>query len=236
MTDRATVHPMRRLLSNRRGLLAGAAALVGAGLAKLGGPGRADAAHGTGISDETLIHLGQVNSTDGPTWLQADTTIGPTLGITNAGPLASLDRAAIEGSTGLAIDGVSAVRGFALGGSGRTFGLYGKNESATTDASGIKGVASAGATNGVWGQNTSTAANAAGVYGQATGTGTVNVGVWGRSESSNAGAIGTLGQVTAPNAPGTGVLGQSASGAGVLGVSTTGSGVVASSLNQYAMY
>src|SRR4051794_11889838 len=51
----ATAHPMRRLLSNRRGLLAGAAALMGAGLAKLGGPERAEATSGEPSTQGALI-------------------------------------------------------------------------------------------------------------------------------------------------------------------------------------
>ena len=54
---------MRGLLK-RRGLLAGAAALVAGGLAKVGGPGRADASHlatGSDFADRKAVHVGADN-------------------------------------------------------------------------------------------------------------------------------------------------------------------------------
>ena len=73
----ATRHPMRRLLSNRRGLLAGAAALLGAGLAKLGGPERAEAAHTA--SDRTTLHANVTNETTSITRIVGAPSGSPTI-------------------------------------------------------------------------------------------------------------------------------------------------------------
>ena len=53
----------------RRGLLAGAAALAGVGLAKLAGPGTAQAGHEV---PEDVFHLQQLNTTAASTILMAD--------------------------------------------------------------------------------------------------------------------------------------------------------------------
>ena len=64
-------HPMRRLLSHRRGLLAGAAALFGAGLAKLGTSERAIAGHDGG-TPEDVAHTGILNTSAARTAFRTD--------------------------------------------------------------------------------------------------------------------------------------------------------------------
>jgi hypothetical protein len=246
MSDRAaTTHPMRHLLSNRRGLLAGAAALVGAGLAKLGGPERARAAH-TG-SDEGVLHAGQSNTTTSLTGVHATFTSLPTLAVTNSSDLLFVTgHDAFQGIVGGTDPGAAGVLGMAIGTSGQNYGVVGTTRSATHNASGVRGFATAGATNGVWGENTSSDHGATGVYGLATHATSLTNGVYARSQSTHSGSNWVYGEVSDPNATGTGVQGRSAKGTGVRGQSTSGTGVfgvsqggvgvIATSTQSYAMY
>ena len=85
---------MRRLFSNRRGLLAGAAALVGAGLSRLTGPDRAEATHGvappgpTPGADTLALHVDSSNVGTDCTQLTS----------TGAGPQATLGALLLRGT------------------------------------------------------------------------------------------------------------------------------------------
>ncbi len=72
----------------RRGLIAGLAALAAAGLAKLAGPGRAEATHsplfGTAGADSIALHVGQTNPATAETILNR-TTAGTSLLVTTVG-------------------------------------------------------------------------------------------------------------------------------------------------------
>ena len=188
----------------RRGLLAGAAALVGAGLEKLTGPDRARAAHIA--SDESIIHAAAFNSTT------AVTTISTTG--------ASAFSAFSDGGHRSA-----GVRGAAMSLTFESYGVDGETQSPTTNASGVKGLAVRGVTNGVWGENTSPAPNATGVFGLAFAASSVNVGVWGRTQSTAAGAVGVFGEAPATSGTGSGMYGRAQGGIGVRGDSTDGTGV-----------
>ena len=207
----------------RRGLLVGAAALAGAGLAKLGGDDRAEAAHDG--SDEGFIHANAVNTTAATTTIVAAPAGSPVLSVrrSTTGVFPNAD----DAIQGLTVGGAAAVgvRGIAEAATGLNAGVAGENYSSTTNASGVRGLVGSGATNGVWGENTSTSNSATGVYGLASAAIGATVGVWGRSTSATAGATGTRGEATAPSGATIGVLGQVSSPAGIAVRGTGGSGI-----------
>lgn len=220
----------------RRGLLAGAAAVIGAGLAKLTTPGRAEAADGTpvivgGVAEGT-------NPSTSSTRIAAYLANNPALLVQNNrspftfGPLNSPDaiQAQVDTAVGVAIRGTNVGAGDGVTGESTAgMGVQGSTSATSINVSGVRGVATStnGVTNGVWGQNSSISGGATGVYGLAsTSTGAAGtVGVWGRSQSSHPSAIGTVGEITTSGATGTGIVGRSTSGNGVLGTSTTVPGV-----------
>jgi len=220
----------------RRGLLAGAAALATAGLAKLDGADRVKAAHFN--SDEAFIHAGAFNTTTNTTAIVATLSSGPSLAAANGGDTAyqSLE----DGIQGFSGGGnfTAGVRGSARASVGETFGVLGLTNSSTVNASGVKGQASSGATNGVWGQNTSTADTATGTFGLASAATGATVGVWGRSQSGTDGATGTRGEATAPSGATTGVLGRVSSPAGIAvrGIGGSGVGVFGGSGGNIGVY
>ena len=66
-------------VTKRRGLLAGAAAVVAGGLARLAGLGRAEAAHNstTDYTPESVLHADFVNTTASATIIKSDTGFTP---------------------------------------------------------------------------------------------------------------------------------------------------------------
>ena len=243
---------MRRLLSNRRGMLAGAAAAIAAlhGL-------RAEVVHAAalsgdsntvGVSGVTGTHTLSVNDATGVYGVATSTT-GGVVGVwgrtsssssnargvygecTNASSLAS----GVYGRIISTQNNASGVSGEAAGATGETFGVFGQTLSSTLNASGVKGQALSGVTNGVWGRNVSGANGATGVYGEADNLTTLNHGVFGRSKSTNINANGVYGEVTGSNAQGSGVRGRSIAGNGVRGDSTSGVGVQGSSISSYGL-
>ncbi len=192
----------------RRGLIAGVAALVAAGLAKLAGPGRAEATHaagGTPNADSLALHVGQTNASTGLT----------TLSGTGSGH--SVIHFIIDNVND---PGADALHGHASSGIGlrgdssSNVGVRGNSNS----SSGVVGVSQPSAV-GVANPPTP-----AGVYGVSSfntavrGDSGSNVGVFGSSDSSS-GVIGSSNSDP-------GVTGISTSDAGVLGVSGSGPGVV----------
>jgi hypothetical protein len=107
-------------------------------------------------------------------------------------------------------------------GAGGVPAILGQTSSASLNASGVKGVATAGVTNGVWGDSLSSSDGATGVFGFAEGTSGVTTGVWGRTVSPSLDARGVYGEALGLN--GIGVEGFCSSfGFGVYGQVTMGS-------------
>ncbi|HMF10496.1 MAG TPA: hypothetical protein VKJ00_15260 [Thermoanaerobaculia bacterium] len=104
--------------------------------------------------------------------------------------------------------------------------ILGQTNSASLNATGVKGVATVGVTNGVWGDNLSTSDGATGVFGFAEGTAGVTTGVWGRSVSSSFESRGVYGEGLTTMGRVYGVYGYSASpqpdSAGVRGLNDSG--------------
>ena len=171
----------------RRGLLAGAVALAGAGLAKLTGPGHAEAAHTT---PEDVLHADVVNTTTGQTEIHYTGVGLRALHVRSTNASYAFQATADNGGNGaVAVStGPNGIGVVGEGGDGLSFGVLGLTGGATANASGVRGLASSGATNGVWGENRSSADNCDGVFGLASAATGATVGVWGRSTSSTAGA------------------------------------------------
>jgi hypothetical protein len=211
----------------RRGLVAGAAALIAGIVARQAAqPVLAAPLSGDSTSAVTAGVTG-TNSTDRGTGV-----LGFASGTTG-------DGTGVRGQTASSGDGASGVFGLANASSGQVFGVFGQIVSPALNASGVYGVAQGGVTNGVWGENTGNALNACGVFGLASRTDTMNVsvGVWGRSQSKVDGAIGTFGETNATTSAGIGVSGRSASPAGI-GVKAQGGayGVYATASNLHGVY
>jgi hypothetical protein len=235
----------------RRGMMAGVAALAGAGLAKLLGPGRAEAGHdGTNV-----FHLGVGNNLWGTAHLSVAAPNGTALQVTNSGggsaaailaeiPLGSgsVDGFSVAGYHFGGGTGVVGFGGFAgMHGSSSQWGVYGDNSSTNTTLPPAGVAGNSVLEIGVVGRS----ANNTGVYGIAVGTGpnltvagvtgtsTTKIGVLGTStnESGLVGVSGGGGPGTVvAGAVGTsttriGVLGTSGSNTGVHGLSTSGHGV-----------
>jgi hypothetical protein len=232
--------------------MAGAAALVGAGLARLSGTEQAEATHtsgGTANSDSNAMHNDPVNFTSRDVGFLRVGAVGKDGGGTRVATIFPGAIAALAGS--LTSDGNAGRYGVlgAIGpstnrttvtlGDTATAGVWGINTAPAFAASGVKGLTLSGSTNGVWGEHQGIEANATGVFGTATATAAqgagATVGVWGRSLSAAAGAIGTYGEVTNPAATGIGVKGVSPSGPGVFGTSVTAYGVQGLSTNAYGI-
>ena len=188
----------------RRGLLAGAAGLFGAGLARLTGPGRAEAGHNntTTYTPEGVLHADVTNTTASATIIKSDSGFTPfmvqnTTADTPVGPCGIFAATSRENSGGQQGAGV-----FGLGTGGRGTGVAGLAE--VSDGIGVYGAAARKFI-------TEGGNPGSGVF----GFGPTN-GVAGRSDG--AGVRGT-------STPGTGVFGTSTSGVGSIGVSTSSVGV-----------
>jgi hypothetical protein len=107
-----------------------------------------------------------------------------------------------------------AVRGVKTGTTGTFPGVWGETESASANATGIRGFA----------LNTTSGAGSAGIYGKNFSTTNVNYGVYG--EAASVSGRGVYGLSTATTGEAYGVYGQSASATGVYGVSTAPAGNV----------
>jgi hypothetical protein len=189
---------------SRRALLTGAAALAGAGLAKLAGPDTAAAGHETGIAydTQTVMHVDVSNTTAGSTRILSDISGTAAFVANNDYPV-----------------GIS-----------RPDGILGRTSYTSSNCAGVAGTCEAAA-GGIGVQGAAKATNGTGVYGYA---GSVvpsevspgGVGVYGRGPNQ-----GVLGRCSAGVAvegeatTGTGVKGESASGAGIQGMSTSAAGV-----------
>jgi hypothetical protein len=104
----------------RRGLLAGVAALVGGGLARLSAAERTEAAHDLNIvyDPETVVHVDVTNTTTGTTAIRKNmpTNIGPAFVVQHtSAPAFTSDTDAIQAIIDAGLDGIAAVRGIAAG-------------------------------------------------------------------------------------------------------------------------
>ncbi len=185
----------------RRGLIAGLAALAAAGLARLAGPERAEAADGANVQVGAKVQGN--NPSSNPTWIEANVTGNPGLRVTNGS-------VPFSGSLAPSSDGI---QGYAQG--NNEAGLSGRNDDPL--GQGVRGHSTNGT--GVLGFSTL----GTGVHGDSSfsgigveGTSLSNVGVRGRNFGSNAASPGVQGISMA----GFGVHGSSANNVGVLGLAT----------------
>jgi hypothetical protein len=181
---------------SRRAVLAGAAALAGAGFAKLAAPDSAKAGHNTDIvyDSQTTMHLDVTNTTAGSTRISSD----------------------ISGSAAFV-----ALNNYPVGIS-RPDGMLGRTMYTTSNCAGVAGTCEA-ASGGIGVQGAAKATNGTGVYGY---SGSVvpslvapgGTGVYGNGPSTGVHGVGR-------NDTGVGVQGVATNGSGVRGEATTGPGV-----------
>jgi hypothetical protein len=191
---------------SRRALLTGAAALAGAGVAKLAGPDSAEASHTTNIAydSQTVVHMDETNTGTDSTRISSN----------------------ISGTAAFV-----ALNNYPVGIS-RPDGMLGRTMYTTSNCAGVAGTCEA-ASGGIGVQGAAKATNGTGVYGYAGSVvpSTVapgGLGVYGSGPSvgvhgvgRDATGIGIQGVAT----NGSGVRGQATAGTGVRGDATTGPGV-----------
>jgi hypothetical protein len=191
---------------SRRAVLAGAAALAGAGFAKLAGPDSAKAGHNTDIvyDSQTTMHLDVTNTTAGSTRISSDISGSAAFVALNNYPVGISRPDGMLGRTMYTTSNCAGVAGTCEAASG---GI------------GVQGAAKATTGTGVYGYSGSVvpstvAPGGTGVYGSGPTTGVHGVG-------RDATGIGVQGLAT----NGSGVRGQATAGSGVRGEATTGPGV-----------
>jgi hypothetical protein len=212
----------------RRGILAWAAMLAGAGLAWLTGMRSAEATHvpgGTPGADSLALHVDSVNNGVQRTFLVSDVTLNPSqVAFNGPGPFSVGVSDAIQGITTKA-GAAAGVRGLNMAMSGQALGVSGE---AFLNGIGVTGVAGVSVSNlpagvGVFGQ--SNADGGIGTQGRIpTGVTANTIGVYGQNLSTNPGA--------GPGGGGFGCYGFSVAGHGIVGATgTAGGGAVAGSTN-----
>src|SRR6266540_1521192 len=214
----------------RRGLIAAAAALGAAWLAKLAGTECAQAAHNTNIAydSQTVLHVDQINTTASTTSITrlsgpGDVTAFSVSNSTNRG-------FGIESSTsGAGFAGVFAQNNSpasspsGLGGMGVRGGNF--DSSATANGIGVEGQVFAASSVGVRGINTANSPSAVAVQGLSNDIGTgPGIGVHGKSagigvEGDSTNSVGVIGRTTAAGNPNPGIIGSATNGYGVFGFS-----------------
>ena len=202
--------------TGRRGVFAGIAALVAAGLAKLSSPGQAQAGHNTNITydSQTVMHLDVTNTTAGSSRISSN----------------------ISGTAAFV-----ALNNYPVGIS-RPDGMLGRTMYTTSNCAGVAGTCEAASGgNGVMGAAKAT--NGVGVYGFAGSVvpstlGPGGTGVYGSGPSYGMFGISTNGPgVSGQTTNAYGVLGMAAGTAwGVCGSTTSGAGVVGLGGSGYAGY
>jgi hypothetical protein len=218
----------------RRGLLAWAAALAGAGLAWIAGEGRAEATHaatGTPGADSLALHVDSVNPGTERTFLVTDINGNPPAVFFNGATNSAFSIGQGDGFQGITRKVNSAgVHGRGQATGGLTVGIFGDTTTTGTGivgSSGITFLSTTPAGVGVYGQ--SLAESGVGVRGQIpSAVSTANtIALYGENFSSNAGA--------GPGAGGFGAYGFSAMGHGLVGATgTAGGGAVVGSTNGVA--
>jgi hypothetical protein len=209
----------------RRGLLAGAAALMGAGLARLATTERAEATHNAGTAtgpvnnDAGALHVDLVNSGTQRTFLSATVAGNPPMVFFNgSGPFSIGQADAVQGITRSNVNFAAGIQGRNQAASGQSIGVFGTTSS--TSGTGVFG------TSGLLPPPIPAEATGVGVFGNGDVSGVrgrsgAGIGVFGASTS----ATGVFGTATS----GFGVQGLSADAFGVSGNSTTQAGVWGSS-------
>jgi hypothetical protein len=191
----------------RRGLIAGAAALLAATTARLTSAPPAEAGHGSG-TDTNALHLGQ-NNTNG-------TSSTTTLAAGGGGTDGAL-KVTNSNGRGIVAEGSSNYHGMLGTTSGSAAGVRGESP-----LYGVQGVGNAANAAGVYGEASASGAN--GVYGNANmsnGSGVIG----------NCGPTGTYGVFAInQNTSGAALFASGNSSVGVYGATTTGYGVVGTSL------
>jgi hypothetical protein len=220
----------------RRGLLAGAAAIVGAGIAKATTPDRADAGHNTNIAydTQTVMHLDVTNTTAGSSRISSNISGTAAFVALNNYPVGisrpdgmlgrtmytTSNCAGVAGTCEAALKGMG-VQGAAKAANGvGVFGYAGSVVPSDTLPEGT-GVVGKGNAFGTWGA--ARTGTGIGAYGESNS----NAGVYGKSQT-NAGVFG--------DSPIVALLGASIDGIGALGISTSNAGIFGQSTGNSAVY
>ncbi len=207
----------------RRGLIAGAAALVAAGLARLAGPGRAEATHGPADAVGAL-HVGTTNPATAQTRLERSSN-----GV-------ALFVKAVGGVGNAAVVGQNDTPGGVPGQAGGT-GVEGLSLATDPNANavGVLGRVSAASSVGVRGINDANSTSAVAVEGLSFFDGSGRgIGVRGKSagigvEGDSTNSVGVVGRATAAGNPNPGVVGSATDGYGVFGFSANSNGIAGQS-------
>ena len=191
----------------RRGVMAGAAALLGAGLARLGGTRPVEAGHNTNIAydTQTVMHLDVTNTSAGSSRISSNISGTAAAVVLNNYPV-----------------GIS-----------RPDGFLGRTMYTTSNCAGVAGACEAAA-NGIGVMGTAKAATGTGVYaysGSVVPSTAAPAGTGAYASGPNYGifAVGRTGTSI-------GVSGSSDAGSGVSGVANTGVGVAGTSNTNYGVY
>lgn len=192
----------------RRGMFAGAAAVVAAAIGKLATPERAQAGHSTNIAydSQTVMHLDVTNTTAGSSRISSNISGTASAVVLNNYPV-----------------GIS-----------RPDGLLGRTMYTTSNCAGVAGTCE-NTTGGIGVQGAAKSATGVGVYGFA---GSVVPSTVGPSGTGVYGAGPTQGVYgTSPSGAGVGVVGLTANNIGVIGQGTgSGTGVFGASFNGTAIF
>src|SRR6266540_1679681 len=221
----------------RRGLIAGAAALLAAGLAKL-----AEAAHKpteTTYDGQHVLHVDQVNTTASITEIRrSGSANGPALQVNN---LANGGDGMVAATIGAGKAGVLGENNSAADSPGGLGGIgvlgHNSNTSPTTNSIGVQGFVLTPSSVGVQGINFGNSASAVAVQGLSADGGVLlsGVGVHGKSGSGTgvggeaATGIGVLGAATGASDASPGVYGAATQGYGVFGFSANSNGIAGQS-------
>ncbi len=219
----------------RRGLIAAAAALGAAWLARL-----AEAAHEpteTTYDGQHVMHVDQFNTTAGLTAIRRSGGSGLMaffVDNTANGGDGILSEGRGEGFAGASAQNNSPAS--SLTGTGG-FGVVGQNasSSATANGIGVFGIVSAASSVGVRGLNFASSPSAVAVQGLSGNTGTgPGIGVHGKSagigvEGDSTNSVGVIGRATAAGNPNPGIIGSATNGYGVFGFSANSNGIAGQS-------
>lgn len=221
----------------RRGVFAGAAALMAAALGKLGFPDRAEAGHNTNIAydSQTVMHLDVTNTTAGSSRISSNISGTAAFVALNNYPVGISRPDGMLGRTMYTTSNCAGVAGTCENATGG-IGVQGAAKSATgtgvygfagsvvpsTVAPGGTGVYGAGPTQGIYG--TTPGGAGIGVVGQTA----TNIGVSGAASGAGTGVSGSSPShmgVSGSSTSGIGCYGSSSTFVGVYGVSTSGNSV-----------
>jgi hypothetical protein len=228
--DDAMTQRGRSLGLGRRGILAGAAALLGAGLARLGATERAEASHTEFTAGTSVLHLGVINDGTSATDDDAHSAIASQtvlVGSTGSGTAVLKIVQLGVGTTrvGLRVVGATNTGGGTGSGGDAIAALGGNPAGANAGGSGVRAVGGASA-----GQSSDGGPGLHGTGGAAPAQGTGGVGVQGTGGAAQAslaipgiGVVGIGGDGAGSSSGGTGVKGQGGGSSGNQGNGVFGS-------------